>query len=195
MKIRFKEKKYMRFCSECGNQIDDEASVCPKCGHEIAFNPHFNKSINQDIEEIDKQEALTEDNENNKNEVIATDNQEIVDEKNKKKNIDIVITILNLCSIFFVLSCVFTILLGILKCDIVIETVYKVYFTHFEVKSIYTGFALSFSILAFIISVITLTYSFVRLSKNNNSLMKTVVIFMINIFLLILSILFWVYFG
>ena len=164
----------MRFCSECGNQIDDEALVCPKCGHEIAFNPHFNKSIKQDFEEIDKQEALTEDNGNNKNEVIATD---------------------NLCSIFFVLSCVFTIILGLIKGDVALETVYKVLFAHFEVKSIYTGFALSFSILAFIISTISMAFNFVYRNKNKNLFFKIVVIFMINIFLLILSILFWVCFG
>ena len=185
----------MRFCSECGNQIDDEALVCPKCGHEIAFNPHFNKSIKQDIEEIDKQETLTEDNGNNKNEVIATDNQEIIDEKNKKKNIDLVITILNLCSIFFVLSCVFTIILGLIKGDVALETVYKVLFAHFEVKSIYTGFALSFSILAFILSIISMAFYFVYRNKNKNIFFKIVVISMINIFLLILSILFWVCFG
>lgn len=48
------------FCSKCGNQIDDDAIVCPKCGCATSnYHPASNKQGSQSVVEEEKSTLST----------------------------------------------------------------------------------------------------------------------------------------
>ena len=47
----------MKFCSKCGNELFDEAVVCPKCGC-AADNSKQSKNKNQNRSQVNKSQAL-----------------------------------------------------------------------------------------------------------------------------------------